>query len=217
MKNINSRVRPYTIVFYGNEMELKKILRTNYERIAHYAYILHDKCKYLDDLKDDDGNYVHRAGELEKAHFHILVDFYNGHTFMAVKKMFTTEADNPRVEPVRDRVAQYRYLIHADDPDKYQYEKTAIVSNDINYYEKLCKNGDRRDSDNLAEQIINDLLAGVSPRIMVSRYGRDYVIHMRQYKECVDEIRYWELEHPKRSYEKPTLQEDDTQMEIPFE
>lgn len=217
MKKTSSRVRPYTIIFYGTEMELKKILRTNYERIAHYAYILHDKDKYLEDLKDESGNYVHRVGEIEKEHFHIIVDFYNGHTFNAVKRMFTTPTDNPRVEPISDRVAKYRYLIHADDPDKYQYEKTAIVSNDINYYEKLCKNGDRRDSDNLAEQIINDLLAGVSPRIMVSRYGRDYVVHMRQYKDCVDEIRYWDLEHPKRSYEKPTLLEEDTQIEIPFE
>ncbi len=212
----SGRVRPFTVIFYGSEIELKKILRDNRERIAHFAYILHDKCVYLDDLKDDNGDYVHRAGEPEKVHFHVLIDFYNAHTFNAVKRMFTTEVDNPRVEPVSDRVAQYEYLIHKNDPDKYQYPKSAIVSDDINYYEKLCVNGDRRESDNVAEQIVNDMLARVAPRIMVARYGRDYIIHYRQYMEIVDQIRYWDIEHPKKEYDKPTLKEDDTQMEIPF-
>ena len=216
-KSTSGRYRPYTVIFYGSKEELQKILRDNRERIAHYAFIPHDRCTYLEDLKDDKGEYVHRAGDPEKVHYHVLLDFYNGHTFQAVKRMFTTEVDNPRVEKVSDRVAQYRYLIHADDPDKFQYAKTDIISNDINYYEKLCVNGDRRDSDNVAEQIINDMLIGVSPRVMVARYGRDYVIHYKQYSEVVDQILYWDMEHPRRAYERPTLKEEDTQMEVPFD
>ena len=216
MANSSNRFRPYTIIFYGTEKELRKILVSYRERIAHYAYICHDSDIYDSDLIDEKGNFVHRVGEPEKIHFHVLLDFYNGHTFTAVKKMFTTEEDNPRVEVVRDRVAQYEYLIHKNDKDKFQYSKTLIVSNDINYYEKLSVNGDRKDTDNLAEQIINDMLLGVSPRIMVSRYGRDYVIHKRQYQEVVDDIRSWDIEHPKRKYDTPTLKEEDTQIEIPF-
>lgn len=186
------RKRPWTVVFYGSETELKHILVANRARIAHYAYKVHDKDIYAEDLTDEKGNIVHKAGEEERVHIHLLLDFFNGHTFRVVKKMFTTDTDNPRVEPVSDRVAQYRYLIHADDPDKYQYDKSGIMSNDINYYEKLCVNGDRKDTDNLAEQIVNDMLCGVSPRVMLSRYGRDYVIHYRQYREVVEEIKHFD-------------------------
>lgn len=80
------------------------------------------------------------------------------------------------------------------NPEKYQYNSADIISDDINYYEKICIVGDKVDGDNKAEMIINDLLRGVSPRIMVSRYGRDFVIHMKQYQECVNEIRYYEAD-----------------------
>ena len=148
---------------------------------------------YEEDLySEEKQEFVHRKGEIEKTHIHILVDFFNGHTITAVKRMFTTELDKPRVEVIGDRVAQFRYLTHKDNPEKYQYPDSDITAYDINYYEKLCITGDKIDSDNKAELIINDILRGISPRIMVARYGRDYVIHMKQYDECAQAIRSYD-------------------------
>ena len=193
----SSRVRHFSLVFYGTDIELDKLLLTYNCRIAHYAHIKHDKDVYLEDMYEEDGKTLkHKKGELEKVHRHILISFYNAHTFSAVKKLFTTEEDKPRVEKITDIGAMYRYLTHKDNPEKYQYKDTDIVSDDINFYEKVLLEGTKKETDNISESIINDMLKGVSPRIMVSRYGRDYVIHMRQYKDCVQEIREWDVSHP---------------------
>lgn len=194
----NNRFRPWTVIFYGSHRELCSILREHSAKIAHWAFILHDKCIYDSDLMNNDGVLVHKKGELEKPHFHLLLDFYNGHSFTAVKRMFTTVADNPRVERVTSRYAQFRYLTHKDNPEKYQYDSKEIYSDDINFYEKLVIEGDKSEPDNKAESIINDILRGVSPALMVSRYGRDYVIHMKSYEDCAHAIRLWNLDHPKR-------------------
>lgn len=184
-----NRFRSFTLIFYAGALELDKLLMKYSVRISHYAYIIHDKDVYQEDLQDNDGNYVHRKGEIEKPHIHLLIDFYNAHTPNAVKKLFTTELDKPRVERVVDKVAQYEYLIHKNDPDKYQYEKSAIISDDINYYEKLCISGEKRDSDDKAISIVNDILVGISPRILMHRYGRDFIIHYNQYKDMADLVR----------------------------
>lgn len=216
------RVRHFTLIFYGNEGELCKLLRVYSPRIAHYAYILHDKDCYLEDIFEDDKKTIkHNKGDIEKAHFHVLISFHHPHTFTAVKKLFTTEVDKPRVEVVRDMVAQYRYLTHKDNPEKYQYPDRDIESNDINYYEKLTIEGQKRDTDNIAESIINDLIRGVSPRLMVSRYGRDFIIHMKQYQECADLIKQYDFQQS--VYEKnqklieKEMEKVVEQLECPFD
>lgn len=213
----SNRYRPWTIIFYGSQKELFSILHTYACRIAHYAFIYHDKDEYEVDEKNNDGEIVHKKGELKKPHFHIVVDFYNTCTFTAVKKLFTTKEDNPRVANIVDRVAQYEYLWHKNNPEKYQYDKEAVISDDINYYENLCLQGDKRETDNIAEAIINDLLRGVSPRLMVNRYGRDFVIHMRQYQDCVDEIRQYEVSHRPSLQKAVRLEPIQEEMECPFE
>lgn len=213
-----NRYRPWTIVFYGTQKELFQILHKYSERIAHYAFAYHDKDVYEEDEYEEDKTTLkHKKGDLKKPHFHLVVDFYNGCTFTAVKKLFTTAEDNPRVSNIVDRVAQYEYLWHKNNPEKYQYSADIVVSDDINYYEKLCITGDKRDSDNIAESIINDLLRKVSPRLMVNRYGRDFVIHMKQYQECADVIANWDLDHPKAGSERAVLvQKYGDLNDIPF-
>lgn len=191
----NSRYRCYTMVFYAGIHELEKILLKNLQRIRSYAYVLHDKDIYADDLLDDDGNYVHRKGDLEKPHIQIIIEFYNALSATALKRLFTTENDKPQVQRVVDKVAMYEYLIHKNDPDKYQYPKTDIKSCDINYWESICKNGEKSNADDKACAIINDLLLGVSPRILMHRYGRDLIIHLNQYKDYVDYIREYDVSH----------------------
>ncbi len=219
----SGRFRPFAIIFYGSQQELMRIIRTYRAAIANYAFITHDKDVYEEDLIDEKTNeYVHRKGEIEKVHIHILVDFFNAHTITAVKRMFTTELDKPRVEVIGDRVAQFRYLTHKDNPEKYQYSDSDIISYDINYYEKLCITGDKIDGDNKAELIINDLLRGISPRIMVARYGRDFVIHMNQYEYCAQAIRHFDsCESARKSYEaEQRLREQadkQLEMEDPFQ
>lgn len=195
-RNITSskRFRHFDVVLYCSLEELKSKLLEYSSRIVRYAFILHDHDLYSDDILSDDGETVlHKKGELKKPHFHLIVSFYNNCTLMACKRVFTTLNDNPRVISIGDMQLAYEYLIHKNDPDKYQYNKCDIVSDDINFYEKLCINGCKEETDNKAEKIVMDLIAGVSTRIMVARYGRDFIIHRSQYAECADIIKNEDL------------------------
>ena len=76
----SGRFRPFAIIFYGSQDELMQIIRTYRESIAHYAYITHDKDVYEEDLYNEEKQeFVHKKGEIEKVHIHILVDFFNAH------------------------------------------------------------------------------------------------------------------------------------------
>ena len=109
-------------------------------------------------------------------------------------------------------------MCHKDDPDKYQYPESDIISNDINYYEKLCLEGDKVDNDNKAESIIMDILKGVNPRIMLSRYGREYVINREKYRDYAQDIREYDCAERLAAMDKPKFVEiEDEQLEIPFE
>ena len=176
----NSKFRPWEIIFYGSQKELFKLLHKYECRISKYAFIFHDKDIY------DDGEH---KGELKKPHFHVLVDFHYPCTFTTCKRLFTTDTDNPRVENIRDRVAKFEYLTHKRYPDKDQYAYSDIISNDIQYYENLLLRGDKKEVDNVAVAIVNDLLKGVPTVLLVDRYGRDFVIHMNQYEDCAFKIR----------------------------
>lgn len=203
MKKDISRSRHFFLVLYCSPVEIDKILLKNAEKIHHCCYICHDKDIYDKDLINDDGEYVHKKGDIEKIHFHMLVSFYNGHTFSSVKRMFTTEHDNPRVEKALDMLGCYRYLTHMDNPDKYQYSSSDIIyAVDKKFYDELLLHGDKKDNDNQALAIVKDLLKGVNPMVMIHRYGRDYVIHKRAYEEVVSDIHAWNASHPEMLNQK---------------
>lgn len=212
MKYGNKRFRPYTIIFYGTQDELNEILDTYKFRIKHYAYILHDSDVYEEDVYEDDKETLrYSKGEVKKAHFHVLVDFYDTQTQSQVIRLFTTETDKPRVEPVHDRAVQYEYLWHKNDPNKFQYKKSDIVSDKLNYWEKLTIRGDKSSTDEKAIAIIEDLLAGVRTEILLHRYGRDFIMNYSSYHTMKVMIA------DERSNYKPTLTpEKDKQEEIPL-
>lgn len=203
MKDNSTRYRHFFLVLYCDPFEIDKILIKNSEKILHCCYICHDKDIYDDDLIDNDGNYVHRKGELEKIHFHMLISFYNGHTFSAVKRLFTTELDKPRVEKCIDILSSYRYLLHLDHPKKYQYSAGDIIhAVDEKFYTELDIYGDKKDNDNVCMAIVKDLLKKTNPMVMLHRYGRDYLIHKRQYDDFVADYHAWSAEHPETLNQK---------------
>lgn len=187
--NGSKRSRTFNVVFYGTALQLDKILLYHLDRIVRYAFITHDKDRYTEDITDDNGNVIHTKDELKKQHIHLLLDFYNAHTCTAVKKIFTTEEDKPRVECVSDKGAFYRYLTHKDEKNAYKYLDSEIITNDREYYEKVQRAGDKPDRDMIAERIVFDLLDDTDPRTMLNRYGRDYIIHKDKYKDMAEEIR----------------------------
>lgn len=72
--------------------------------------------------KDKDPN-----GELKKAHYHIILCYNNTVTGRMVKKL-VDELEQPIPLPIDSVRGIYRYFVHKDNPDKYQYDEKDIVS-----------------------------------------------------------------------------------------
>lgn len=216
---MGNRFRNFNIVFYGSEGELCKILRLNNDRISKYAYCVHDKDTYLEDRFDDSGNCVNVKGDLEKIHIHCNLEFYNALSFSACKKMFTTETDNPRVEHTIDKQLMFEYLIHKNDKDKYQYPYSEIVSNDIAHFEKYCKYGEKIGGDEKAILIIEDLLKGVPLRLMLYRYGREFIINKEKYISFAQDLKQESYDENLRNnaFLIEMSEKDVEQIEIPFD
>lgn len=82
-----------------------------------YAYILHDQ--------DTDA-----SGQLKKPHYHVILDFENERQSNVIAEAFSTAENN--VERCKSLSGAVKYLVHAENPEKYQYDKAFIVSNNIN-------------------------------------------------------------------------------------
>lgn len=80
-----------------------------------YCYCLHDK-----DVNKD-------TGKLKKAHIHVLLAFDGTTTYNAVKDL-TDRLNSPIPQPARSLRGMIRYLIHADNKNKYHYNREDIVS-----------------------------------------------------------------------------------------
>lgn len=84
----------------------------------YFAYIRHDK-----DTKD--------TGEVVEPHYHLILVFKNARAFETIQRAFV----GAHIEPTRNIVSAVNYLIHNGKPNKYSYEKTAIVTNSKSWLE----------------------------------------------------------------------------------
>lgn len=109
----DSKSRMWACVIYPDDSNFKvyfDLLITNFSR---YWFCEHDK-----DLDEN--------GLLKKSHYHFLVDAQNAISSSAFIRRTHLEHG---FEAVRSKRAYIRYLIHADNPDKHQYDKSEICTN----------------------------------------------------------------------------------------
>lgn len=69
---------------------------------------------------------VNPDGEVKKAHIHVVLQFRNKKSYEQVKAI-TESLNQPRPEAVADMRGMCRYLIHRDNPEKFQYEQKDIL------------------------------------------------------------------------------------------
>ena len=82
----------------------------------YFAYIRHDK-----DTKE--------TGEPVAPHYHLLLVFKNARSFEAIQRVFK----GARIEETLNIVSAVNYLVHNGKPNKYAYDKSAIVTNSENW------------------------------------------------------------------------------------
>lgn len=128
-----TRDRKFSLTSYIRPEQLEILLRRS-DWIQHWAYCTHNK----DVLAD---------GSLKEVHTHVILYTYNAKTSSAIRKIFDRYAveickegekpQNTLCQVCSDMVSAYRYLIHADQKNKAQYEPLERVCDDYAYWQKL--------------------------------------------------------------------------------
>lgn len=153
-------------------------------KLRHYAFILHDH-----DVKED--------GSPKGDHTHFVINTIKECTTQWVCNTLTRYQAEIGVEVIQNTLCQvaadpvqcYRYLRHADDPEKYQYSGDDVVTDDSGYW--LIREEKRFqyvDDSNTAFNIITDIINHVPMFEMLKRYGREFVINRNHYYSFVQEM-----------------------------
>ncbi len=160
----NQRSRNFSLITYHSQEVIESVLCSR-DVIRHWCYIIHDK-----DKKEN-------SEELKEKHYHILINLNNAMTETALQKLFPV-GQSTLSQIMRDKSNCFNYLTHADRPDKYQYQESELVSDDIEYWKGLSIGGDDNEK---VLNILNDIMLHVPLREMAKRYGRDVVINYSKY------------------------------------
>lgn len=67
------------------------------------------------------------TGEPKKAHYHAIMCYPGPTTYSVVASLIVEQLHQPAPKPVESVKGYYRYLTHADNPDKAQYDPAGIV------------------------------------------------------------------------------------------
>ena len=128
--------RNFSCVLYGNVTNLNEFLKSAEYVPRQYAYIVHDK-----DIKDN--------GEVKKTHIHLILCYENARSLESVEKglikymsIGEENLQNAFIEPCRDLKGAYGYLIHKNEPNKYQYSESDIVCSSSDYFTHVSSTND---------------------------------------------------------------------------
>lgn len=107
------RTRSWTFILYPESApsDWREILDDLY--IEWVESPLHDK-----DFNAD--------GELKKAHWHILLMFPSVKSYEQVKDI-TDKLNSPAPQKAMSAKGVVRYMLHLDNPEKYQYERSGLI------------------------------------------------------------------------------------------
>lgn len=167
MRRTNSSVRSRSWFFllYDKPTDCFSSLLS---QCQHYCYIYHDKDE-------------------AEPHYHLIVLLPFAKTLSACLSYFTG-TQNCFGEPIIDRYACFKYLLHSDVIGKAQYTSDCLVSDDISYFQHLDPNNSCSESGEKTLALLEDICSKVPFREMVLRYGRDYVLHYDVYVQAASRL-----------------------------
>lgn len=119
-KSFNKRFHNFVMVLYEEDETHKKLIDKDlqYFKGFDFAYIKHDK----DEEINESGETV-----LKKSHYHVVLHNDDAKTLSSLAHKFQIKENY--ILPCKNYRSYLRYLIHFDDPDKYQYSKDDVISN----------------------------------------------------------------------------------------
>lgn len=125
MADIDGRSTSWAFIVYPESLPANWLSILRDLHITGAVSPLHDK--------DIDIN----SGEIKKSHYHVLLHFPSKKSIVQIYQISRSLGSNVAPETVHSFEGYFRYLIHADDPEKYQYNKediTPLCGLDVNSY-----------------------------------------------------------------------------------
>jgi len=118
--------RTYGIIIPSEWENAKSIIIKAKSVAKYYYYIEHDRDIYAEDSE------FNAKGEFKKKHIHLLFTFNSSRDLSTVCNYFTDfpELKENSFELINNAFGAKRYLVHADDPDKAQYNVLEVETND---------------------------------------------------------------------------------------
>lgn len=137
--------------------------------VPNWKEVLAEQCvkAFVSPLHDKD---VNPDGTPKKPHYHVMLLFNGPKTELQANGIFS-KIGAIRCQPVNDVVGYSRYLVHMDNPEKYQYEPSEVLSlSGADWYETIKTSADRY-------QALNDICDYINEK------------HIYAYNVLVDNLR----------------------------
>lgn len=151
-KSSNIRARKYRLLLYPDCPQHMSALDLIRNDGVKYALILHDK-----DMLD---------GELKKPHYHVDIWYDNARYLSPILQWLGIESNYIQVS--NNATHDLRYLIHKDDPDKYQYSIDDVETNMRDEVDKAVVDASEEDR----VLALLDLLDGIDSAVSTASYIR---------------------------------------------
>lgn len=183
------KTNEFYLVSYLQLEQVGEILNNKSKQIERFAYILHDKDVYQEDICEHaTGEVKHKKGDFKEPHIHIYLKLYQSRELGEVKRWFVREENGQRinclVQFVYDRCGAIAYLTHRTKKSatKYQYPLENVIAFNMDTLENESGGVDK------TILIIEDILNNTPTIEMIKKYGREYVYHRQDFLHCVEAI-----------------------------
>lgn len=160
-KSDNYRSKTHMLLLYPEDsthVEALEKIKLNYE----YAYILHDK-----DVYSEDGE-TYKAGDLKKAHYHVVIRTNNSTWQSAIAKDLGI-TDN-YVRKTGNFENALMYLIHYNDIDKTQYNITEVQGPLVKRLKEAISKGEKSEGEKVTDLI--DYIESCAFQISMAEFAR---------------------------------------------
>lgn len=203
LKGGSGRYRKFSCITYLNQIQIEMCIAKHLNQLRAYAYAYHDK-----DTNED--------GTMKEPHYHLVLITYTTCTLSAVRRWFAGFVKDGKditttAQKCTDEFEMYKYLTHstvqAIAAGKYQYDKSIVQCFNPGYF----KADEMSNYDNilLATEM---LIKGVSVHDCGKKFGRDFILHYRQIKDYLCDVRQWE-KFDSQNFDEFLTQQDINSME----
>lgn len=124
---------------FKTQEDAQKLLKSDIRKRAFSAVVYPESLPdgWLDKLKESCDQVIisplhdkdeNPDGKPKKPHYHVIMKFINDTKYSVVKTLIVDELHQPWPQVTKSLGGSIRYMVHADHPDKFQYDKNDIQS-----------------------------------------------------------------------------------------